>query len=191
MRNTIFILATALTLIACSAKPVVKMVDPDREISGVPMRIKTDQIVHIFRLNLENDQYAEVSSIHQVLADQTRLFAVDVESWPFASPGLRITENPDNTLRQIQISSTQNQSGAIDAATQGLTGVTAARNARTTACQTSNSAALTASQAVATAQGQYDQLPATATPQQRAALKQVIANAQQALDYANAAPPCH
>jgi hypothetical protein len=198
MRHTILAFVGTLVLAACSAKPVitnVSLVDAGTTISGVPMRIKTEQIVHIFRFNPEQDQkdlqFTEVSSSHQVLADPNRLFAVDVVSAPFSSPGLHVTENPDNTLKSIQTTSTENQAGAVDAATQALTGVTTARNAAATACQSTNTAAVTADQAAASARASYDQLPATATPQLRAAYQAVIASAQKAADYAHAAPPCH
>src|SRR5215469_6756563 len=125
MRSLLIVLGVAALLGACSAKPVISNVtssDAPTSFSGVPMRIKTEQIVHIFRLNPATDskdsQYDEVSTFHQVLADQHNLFAVDVRAAPFASPGLHITENPDNTLKSIETTSTENESGAIDAVTQ-------------------------------------------------------------------------
>src|SRR5579863_10104809 len=82
MSRKFFALIMMAMLAACSAKPVitnVSVVEPGATISGVPVRVKTEQVVHIFRLNpdaeRDDDRYTEVSSIHQVLADQTRLFA--------------------------------------------------------------------------------------------------------------------
>jgi hypothetical protein len=196
MRRTILVLTVALASGSCSTTPAITMVGDGGVIAGVPVRIKTEYIVHVFQRNPEKlesatDYFTEVASSHQVLADQQRLFAIDVTSAPFGSPGLNVQEYADNSLKSIEVTSTQNQSGAIDAVSTALTGVTTAQNQRAAACQTSNSAALQSDQALASARSSYDGLPASATPQLRAAYQQVIASAQASADFAHSAPPCH
>ena len=179
MRTSYFLLGSLFALAGCSAKPVitnVSNIELGKTLPGLPMRVKTETIAHIYRFNPENssnDQlYTEVSDAKQVLANFDQLFVVDVVTWPFVSPGLHVTEYSDNTLKSINITSTENQSGIIDAATQGLTGFTTAQNAKATACQTSNTAVVTADQALASARASYDALPVTATSQLKAAYQQ-------------------
>ncbi|MFM0347865.1 hypothetical protein [Paraburkholderia sp. RL17-347-BIC-D] len=186
-------LVMALEL-GCSAKPAIVRVSNAPEIGkpfdGVPMRIRTPQVAQIYQLNLETDKYELVASSPQNIADQEHLYAVDVVAGPFTSPSLHIAEYSDNTPKSIQVTSSNNSSGAIDAATTGLTSLETARNTRTSSCQSSNSAVLSADQALASARASYDGLSATASPQLRAAYLQVVTNAQAAADYAHKNPLC-
>jgi hypothetical protein len=204
MIRLVVMLGISGVLSACSATTVVSRVDVKEPMTGVPVRVKRDQLVRLYRYDVEKDAYVEVSTAHQNLADQDRLYAIDVHTQAFASPGLHISENPDNTLKSVQVTSSQNASGAIDAVTTGVTGVTTertaartaaatavtAQNTKNAACQTSNAAAVTADQALATARAAYDGLPHTATQELRDSYLQVIKSAQQAADYAHSVAAC-
>jgi hypothetical protein len=156
------------------------------------MRMKTEQIVQVWRRDAYNGSYNKVASFHQVLADPRHLFAIDVSAYPFASPGLRITENSDNSLKSMEVSSTENESGAISAAATGLTNVNTARTTAAAACQTAIGGTLAADQAVAAAQATLDALDATASSELRLADRQVLASAQAAAKTAHAkAVGCH
>jgi|SRR5882672_9854575 len=195
---------TCAGLCACAATPVVSRPANNDQLAGVPLRLKRDQIVRVFHYDLENDKYVEVSSSHAMLAEQSQLYAVDVHTQLFASPSLHVAENPDNTLKSVQVTSSQNASGAIDAATTVVNGITTARTANTTAaaaavtakntknstCQAANAAAVSADQDLAAARAAYDQLAADATQELRDAYLQVIKSAQQASDYAHSAAAC-
>lgn len=190
-------LSVALIMVlelGCTAKPALVRMSKAPEIGkpfdGVPMRLRTAQIAQVYQLNPETDKYELVASSPQNMADQEHLYAVDVVAGPFTSPSLHIAEYSDNTPKSIQVTSSNNSSGAIDAATTGLTGVETARNTRASSCQTSNSAVLTADQALASARASYDGLSATASSQLRAAYQQVVTNAQAAADYAHKNPLC-
>jgi hypothetical protein len=204
MMRTLLFAVTCASLVACSATAVVSRPGAGGTLVGVPVRVKRDQIVRVFRYDPEQDTYVEVSSSHQMLADQSQLYAVDVHTQVFASPSLHVAENPDNTLKSVQVTSSQNTSGAIDAATTVVSGMTTARttnataaatavtaqNAKNTTCQTANAAAVTADQALATARSGYDQLAADATQELRDSYLQVIKSAQQASDYAHSVAAC-
>ncbi|MHB9840931.1 hypothetical protein Q8F57_039620 [Paraburkholderia terrae] len=184
----------AILEIGCSATPALIRVNnappTGQPFDGVPMRLKKPQIVEVYRLDPDSDEYKPVATSVQNLADQATLYAVDVVAAPFTSPSLHITEYSDNTPKSLQVTSSNNSSGAIDAATAGLTGVTTARSTRTASCQTSNSAVVSADQALASARASYDNLSATASPELRAAYQQILANAQAAADYARKNPLC-
>lgn len=186
--------ALALLVAACSSNPsVLRITDappPDQPFEGIPMRLKTEQKVQLWRLDPDSDAYVKVLETRQILADQQRLYAVGVESGPFASPALRMTQYPDNTPKLVQVGSSSNVSGAIDATTGVVTGLTTARNTNYTACQTAQTAATVQDQAVATAQAAYDGLPATATSELRAAYKQILAQAKEAAQYYRDNPQC-
>jgi hypothetical protein len=174
-------LLIAFCLVGCAAKPVVMSIAPQGAgpVNGIPLRVKTDQIVQVWQYDPDQG-YVLVAAAHQSLADPHRLFVVDVSTYPFASPGLHLTENPDNTLKSIEVSSTENQSGALAEVATGITSVTSANTTRATACQTAIGGALTADQAVATAQASLDQVPPTASDALKTAYRNVIASAQTA-----------
>src|SRR5262249_31780416 len=103
MRAATLAIGLAIFVSGCSAKPVVTETPGSLSIDniavgasgntmkGVPVRIKTEQIIHVFRYDPEKDAYIEVSTPHQVIADQSRLYAINVVSGPFSSPSLKIT----------------------------------------------------------------------------------------------------
>lgn len=194
MIRSLFLISVPIVLAACSTHPAAIRISDSpaagASFDGVPMRVKTEQTVQLWRLNPETDEYEKVSETRQVLADQQRLYAVDVVSGPFASPTLHVTEYPDNTPSSVEAAGTENTSGAIDAATGVVSGLSTARNANVTACQTARAAVVTQDQAIATARASYDALPATATPELRAAYQAVIDKAQAAAAYAAKNPQC-
>lgn len=157
---------------------------------GIPMRVKTQQIVEIWHLDPKSQTYILVAEGRQVLADQKHLYAVNVISGPFASPQLNVSENPDNTLKSIEVASTENNSGAIDAATAAVAGVSTVEGGKFTACSTANATLLSANQAVATAQAAYDALSPTASQSLKDAYQAVIAKAQAQAAYARTNPAC-
>ena len=157
---------------------------------GVPMRVATQQVVQVWHLDPQSGSYKLVAQGRQTLADQKHLYAIDVASMPFASPQLNISENPDNTPKSIEVASTENTSGAIDAATTAVTGYNTFKSGQLTSCATAKATMLTADQAVATAQASYDGLSATASQALKDAYQAVIAKAQAQAAYARANPAC-
>ncbi len=188
----------AWLLAGCSATPMVTAVAPgETSLKGIPMRVKREHIVRLFEFDPVKDTYSEVSTSRQVLADQSRLYAVNINAEFFSSPTLHIGQNADNTLKILQAASVQTGTTAIDAASTTATSIAGARttavttqNTITAACQVSNTAVITADQAVATARASYDQLPATASQELRDAYLSVIESAKRAADYARASSAC-
>jgi hypothetical protein len=154
------------------------------------MRVANQQVVQVWHLDPKTQSYTLVAQGRQTLADQKHLYAIDVVSGPFASPQLNISENPDNTPKSIEVASTENTSGAIDAATTAITGYNTLKSGNLTACAGAKATMLTADQAVATAQASYDGLSPTATQALKDAYQQVIAKAQAQAAYAHANPAC-
>jgi len=188
------ILCVALLIAGCATRPsVIRISDApetDKPFDGVPMRLKTEQRVQLWRLDPDTGNYELVMERRQVLADQQRLYAINVVSWPFASPTLHITQFADNTPKLVQAAGSENASGALDAATNVVTGVATARNGNYTACQTARAAGTTQDQAAASAKAALDALPATATPELRQAYQTIYEKAQEAAKFARDNPQC-
>lgn len=136
--KSITVLIAGALLAGCSAEPSmvrVKDAPPVGELfPGVPVRVKTLQTVQLWRLDPEKDQYEKVSEGQMVLADQQRLYSIDVVSDLFASPGLRVSEYSDNTPKAVQVTSSENAAAQIDATNTVLSGLITTRNAAATAC---------------------------------------------------------
>lgn len=122
-------------LAGCSAAPAVIEVSPSAataEFPGVPLRIKAEQSVAVWKL-MDNGRYEQVSVSKQTLADYKRLYAIDVTSYPFASPSLHIAANPDNTLKSMQVTGTNQSAGAVDALSGTVAGISKAQSDKTAA----------------------------------------------------------
>jgi hypothetical protein len=154
------------------------------------MRLKSEQTVQIWQLNPETGEYLQVYEARQMLADQTRLYALDVVTGPFASPGLKVTQYADNTPKSTQIVSSNNTAGAIDAATATVSGVDTGRNADASACQSARAQVISANSALTSAQKAYDDLSATASAELRAAFARAIVDAKAAAEFARDNPQC-
>lgn len=200
MRRFLFVAATVL-LGGCAVHPsVLRVADLPKEgevFEGVPMRLKAEQIVEVWRLDPEKAVYKQVFVTRQMMADQTRLYAMDVKTGPFASPGLRVQLYADNTPKSIQVASSLNAAGAVDAATSAMTtattlrnGQVSARNADATACQTARAQVIVANTAVQAAQKAYDDNKSAASPELRDAYQQAITDAKLAADFARDNPQC-
>lgn len=179
------LVAVILTLGAgCATHPVSTDItglrDTRADLPGVPYRIKTQQIVHVFKYDPNKDSYTEVAVIQQLLPDQTKLYALNFQGDLFATRALNVSENSDNTLKSMEVSSTSTDSTLIDTANSTLTGITGAEAAKKTAGLTSSNAVLTADQAVITAQNNLDGLATTASDATRAAYQQALASAKKA-----------
>ena len=198
MYRTITLIVFAAFLVACSATPVVTSSPGDAEfLAGIPMRIKREHVVRLYEYDPTDDQYKLTSQGHQMLADQTRLYAVDIDSKAFSSPTLHIAQNADNTIKLIQTATTQNATTAIDAVSGTATSISSAsatalstQNTITAACQVSNTAVISADQALAAARAAYDGLPQTASQELKNAYLGVIESAKRAADYARASSAC-
>ena len=185
-------------LAACSATPVVTSAPEEAEsLAGIPMRIKRDHIVWLYEYDPATDEYKLSSLGHQMLADQTRIYAVDIKSAAFSSPTLHIAQNADNTIKSIQTATTQNAATGVDAVSGTATSIAAARatavstqNTITAACQVSNTAVISADQALAAARVSYDGLPEGASQELKSAYLNVIESAKRAADYARASSAC-
>jgi hypothetical protein len=183
MRSKIIVLA-ALILAGCATQPSVTVVsvqnggDPSK-IKGIPFRLKAAQIVRTFHWDPAAQDYVEVSSTEQAFADMSRLYALDVKSYPFASPGLRITENSDNTLKEIEVTGTDNSNGGITALNSAVTAIPSANAARVTARATQTTAEQTALTAYKTALSAQEQLPSTASQADQAVAQALVTSTKQ------------
>jgi hypothetical protein len=190
MRKRAMTCLSLLLLAGCSATPKVtpiavdgNMPDPKLPIPGVPFRVQADQVVRMYRWNVDKNVYEEVAATRAVAADLSRLYAIDVVGSSFASPSLHITENSDNTLKLMNVTSTASGAAASAVGT-AVTGVAKAQSDRA-------GAQLTASAAVATAQKNWkDAINTLATdgakvsPEMRAQLELAVTLTRQQLDAA-------
>lgn len=203
MNRLILSLLAASLLAACASKPaLIRVADVPKTgevFEGVPMRLKTEQVVQVWRLNPEKNKYEQVMESRQTLADQTRLYALNVKTGLFASPGLKITQYADNTPKSIQVTSSQNAAGAIDAATTVATGIGAARSGAATAansdanaCQAARAALNAANTALTTAQKAHDEalINPAASAELKEAYAQAVKDAQAATAFARNHPQC-
>jgi hypothetical protein len=170
-----------LVVSACSSAPRVTNVSEvgkGKDIAGIPFRIKTEQTVRIWRLQ-DDDTYKEVSVSRQVVPDYARLYAIDVRSDLFASPTLKVTHNPDNTLKLMKVASTNNTSGGIDAINSAVAGVVKAQNDKAAAKLSGSGAIATAEKAVRDAQAALDGLdPTKTTAETRATYERYVESAK-------------
>lgn len=184
MRSPFLIPMLGLLVAGCASKPVVTNISASTGVlAGVPFRIKTEQVVHVFKRN-EKGEYDEVSRAQDVFADFSRLYALDVHSGPFASPSLTVAQNPDNTLKSAQIAGTDQTAATLDAATSAVTGVTKLQNDADAARLTSAQAVLTADKAVRDAQDALSNLPSTASTATRSIYEQTLQSAREAAQIA-------
>jgi hypothetical protein len=182
MKSRAMIAAAAVaTLVGCSAKPVVTDVSElgsGAHLAGVPFRVKTPHILRIYKLNEERDNYVEVASSSQPFANQQKLYALNIVGAPFSTRSLALSQNPDNTLKKMQVVGSDNSSGVIDAVTTALTGVAKADTDRKTAALTNSKAIVDADKAVRDAEKDLSGLSATASAESRALYENVLNSAK-------------
>lgn len=173
-------LAVGLALVGCSSAPSVTNVSEvtgSSAIAGIPFRIKTEQTVHLWKLQ-DDGSYAEVSVTRVVVPDYSRLFAIDVRSAMFASPTLKVTHNPDNTLKTVRIASTNNASGGVDAINSAVGGLVKAQTEKSAAKLVASTTIATAEKSVRDAQFALDSLPPTSTAETRATYERYVESAK-------------
>jgi len=182
-------------LCGCAAKPVITPValqskspfnEKTNELTGIPFRVPTDQVVRIFRWDFVNRKYKEVSSSRQTMADYSRLYVIDVRGSSFASPSLHISENPDNTLKSMNVTSTASAAAASALGT-AVAGIAKAQTDKSNAALTANTAVATAQKNLRDAMNSLATLPAATSPEVRASYQATVTTAQQQLNAACAA----
>ena len=182
----IAIVMLALVLAACSTKPVVTDItgaEDKMSIPGVPFRVKQQYVTHIYKLDEDKDAYSEVSRSLQLFPNLEKLYTISFQGDLFATRSIQVGENSDNTLKSIQVTSTNNTSALLDAVNSGFSGVTKAEADKKALQLTNDKAALDAIKAVKDAQKDLDSLSATASADTVYAYQQaVIAAKRQAND---------
>jgi hypothetical protein len=188
-------LTVAICLIGCSAAPVVTPVaispkpplaaSKDGTLAGVPFRIQSEQIVRVYAWDLDKKEYKVVASYKQIGADLSRLYVLDVAGSDFASPSLHITQNADNTLKLVGVTSNASGSTANSVGT-ALSGIAKAQSDKATAQLTSDTAVATAQKNLRDALDAYSKLPTTASADVINAYQSAVAAARLQLDAA-----CH
>lgn len=143
-----------IVLAGCSAKPRIEVVSLDGRrpqadvvLAGVPFRIPAEQNARLYRFNPESGtegDYEEVAVVRSVAPDLSRLYVIDVEGLPMASPSLKVGMNADNTLKSLGVTS----SASAAAGASLLSAATAVRKAETD----QSTAQVTAAASVLTAQ---------------------------------------
>ena len=85
MRKRVITCLALLVLAGCSATPKItpiavdgNMPDPKVPIPGVPFRLQADQLIRIYRWNIDKNVYEEVVATRAVAVDLSRLYAIDV-----------------------------------------------------------------------------------------------------------------
>lgn len=175
MRKMLLVSAL-LGLSGCAARTVVTDISAAKAtVAGVPFRLSVDQKVMIYQLNNKTDEYELMSSTVQRLADPSRLYAVNFSGGPFATKGLKVSQYPDNTLKLVQMNSTNNAPAAIDA----VTSVLSAEATRNSAAVANAKAVVDADKAVRDAQKELDALPVGTSAETRALYEMILASAKQ------------
>ena len=185
MKPRVLVAALVVGSTACSTHPVVTDISGLRgtgaDLPGLPFRVKSQQVIHIFKYDEVTDKYNEVAVVQQLLTEQSKLYALNYRGDVFANRGLNISENADNTLKSMEVSSTSGgTSSLIDSATTTLTGVTSAENTKKAANLTTATAVVTADNAVTTAQTALDGLPSTISPDARSTYQNALESAKRA-----------
>jgi hypothetical protein len=211
-RALLFALLSMLT--ACSATPVITVLAVDKAqpdsnksvvgsdrsedpsnssqnvspavIPGIPFRVPAEQVVRIFKWNPEKEIYEEQAATRQVSVDYTRLYAINVSGEAFASPALHITENPDNTLQLMNVTSSADASAA-NAVGTAASGVLTAKTTQANNVLTAQTNVATAQKALRDAVDSLAGLASDATAAQKAAYQATVNSAQQQLNSACAA----
>ena len=116
----ILVLGSFFGLTGCSTKPVVTDITGSTatSLAGIPFRLSTDHEVRVYRLKDDDDSYALVAVSKQRLADTSRLFAMNYQGMTFATNSLKVVQNGDNTLKSVQVTSTDSTPGTIDSLTR-------------------------------------------------------------------------
>jgi hypothetical protein len=183
-------LMMALALLAgCSAKPVVTDITSSQSatLKGIPFRLSTDHEVLVYRLKDDEDEYTLVASSRQRLADTTRLYAMNYKGSTFATNSLKVVQNADNTLKSVQVTSTDSTPGTIDSLTSAVGSVKAAETAQKAAALAAAKAVVEADKAVRDAQKELDALASTTAPETRALYEKLLESAKQQAAVARAA----
>lgn len=180
MKNTLLI-AVLIALSGCSAKPLVREITElsGDKVAGIPFRIAADHVVEIWQLKDDEDDYTIVAVAQQRMADSSRLFSMNYEGGPFGSRFLKVVQNADNTLKSVQITSTDTTSQTLDSLSSTLTGFTTADAAKKTAALAGAKSMVEADKAVRDAQKDLDALPATTSAETRAIYERILDSAKQ------------
>lgn len=180
--KSLLAVGVVVLLTACAATPIVSVVpapknqnsDKPEQLAGIPVRLKAEQAIHIFKWNEEAGKYEEVSITRQVVADYTHLYTVNVKYMPFSSPMLHVAENADNTIKVLQVASTANSNGIVDA----VNSVANIKSNAQSAKLTSSAAVASADRTVLASQQALDQLSSTASADARVAAKNALESAK-------------
>lgn len=201
MHLRLIFLCTLLAVTACSATPAITVIAVDKEqpdlgskrssdsaqvIPGVPFRVPADQMVRIFKWNAEKEIYEEQAATHRVSVDYTRLYAINVSGDTFASPALHITENPDNTLQLMNVTSSADASAA-NALGTAVSGALTAKTTQANNVLTAQTNVAAAQMALRDAVDALAGLASDASAAQKAAYQATVDSAQQQLNAACAA----
>lgn len=170
-----------MMLMGCSTRTVVTDISgPDvTDIRGIPFRVSVDQKLTIYRLKDDTDDYEEVSVSQHRLADQSRLYAINFSGGVFASRSLKVSQNPDNTLKTMALTTTDQTSAIIEALSGAASGLTGADTSKRTAALNSAKAIVEADKAVRDAQKDLDALPAATSAETRAIYERILESAKQ------------
>ena len=190
--NAMLVSLAATLLCGCTASPVVTLIAVNEEaplkgertvIPGVPFRVQADQTMRIYNWNAEKGEYVEVASSRQFMADYSRLYAIDVRGSTFASPSLHITENPDNTLKLMNVTSTAS-AAAANAVGTAISGVAKAQTDRASGILNAQTAVATAQKNLRDALNSLAGLPSNTSAEVRASFQATVTTAQQQLNAA-------
>jgi len=143
--------------------------------------------VRVYRLKDDDDSYTLVAVSKQRLADTSRLFAVNYQGMTFATNSLKVVQNSDNTLKSVQVTSTDNTPGTIDSLTGAVSSARAADVAQKAAALAAAKGVVDADKAVRDAQKELDALPSTTSAETRALYEKLLESAKQQAAVARAA----
>jgi vacuolar-type H+-ATPase subunit H len=182
------VLVAVFGLVGCSTKPAIFEIALNTAApAGVPFRMTTDKEVLVYRLNDEANTYTLVAKGQQRLADTTKLFVINYEGMVFASNSLKVSQNPDNTMKSMQVTSVDSTASTIDAASSAISSFRNAETAQKNAAVTAAKAVADADKAVRDAQKDLDGLPSSTSAETRALYEKLLESAKQQAAMARAA----
>lgn len=185
-RTMIAILLIALA--GCSTRTVVHDVPAGQaDIKGIPFRVSVEQDLMVYRLKDDADEYELVSVTRKQFVDMSRLYSINFKGDTFASRSLKVGHYPDNTLKSMQLVSTDATPATIEAVSGAISGVNTAEATRKTTALTNAKAVVDADKAVRDAQKDLDALPPGTSEETRGIYQRILDSAKQQAAAARAA----